>query len=155
LALVIGKAGGVIIAVIMGCVLFGAAIYAQVRLSLAGALTVIRRRIVIKDAWHATKGRFWTLFGVYLLIWLAFLIITIVITALTNPHLLVAYASFDAQAINAVAQEQLAQQGAGPSIGLIVQMLLGAVLFTAMLAVAFGAVATAALELGEPASDEV
>ena len=114
----------------------------------------MRGRIVIKDAWRATKGRFWTLFGVYLLILAAFVVAGIIILAVTNPHLAVAYASFDRPAMMAAAQEQMARQGAGLSGGMIVQMAISAVLSAVMGAVALGAVATAALEFGGPVIEE-
>jgi hypothetical protein len=152
LSFVVGKIAGTIVAVVLGLVLFGAAIYAQIRLSLAGAFTVMQRRIVIKDAWRATKGQFWTLLGVYFLIALTFFIATILIVAVTNPHLLSAYASLDPQAMNVAVQEQIARQTAGLSVGLIIQMVIGAVLGTVMMAVVFGAVAAAALELQEAAA---
>jgi hypothetical protein len=151
LSFVAGKIVGTIVAVLLGFVLFGAAIYAQIRLSLAGAFTVMQRRIVIKDAWRATKGQFWTLLGAYLLIALTFFIVSILIVAVTNPHLLSAYFSFNPRAINAAVQEQIARQTAGLSVGMIIQMVVGAALGTLMMVVMFGAVATAALEFHETA----
>jgi len=146
LALVIGKVVGIIVAVILGFSLFGAAIYAQVRLSLAGAFTVMRSRIVIKDAWRATKGRFWTLFTAYLVLGVVFVVILLVGVAISNPHLLSAYASGNPQAINAAAQEQMAQQAGGWSIGTVVQIIFNTIIGIFMVAIGFGAVATAALE---------
>ena len=150
IGVVAGKTVAIGIVAVLAFALVGAAIYAEVRISLAGALTVMRGRIVIKDAWRATKGRFWTLFGAYLLMSLAFAVAGVVVLAVTNPHLMVAYASFDQQAMTAAAQEQMARQSAGLSAAMIVQMAVGAVLIVVMGAVTFGAVATAALELGGP-----
>jgi hypothetical protein len=147
LGAMIGKAGGIAITVILGVFLFGAAIYAQIRLSLTGAFTVIRGGIVIRDAWRATKGQFWTLFGAYLLIGLVFAVISFAMIAVTNPHLMAAYASMDPQAINAAAQEQIARQAAGLSVAMVAQIIIGTFLGTVMMAVACGAVATAAVEL--------
>jgi len=53
---------GVVLAVVLGCV----AIWLEVRLSLAFPLTVLRNRITIGEAWRLTQGRFWRLFGAYL-----------------------------------------------------------------------------------------
>ena len=39
-----------------------------VKLSLSFPLTLLRRRFVIGEAWTLTKGRFWTLFGAYFMI---------------------------------------------------------------------------------------
>ena len=147
-ALVLGKAATAVIIGILAVALFCGAIYVEVRISLAGALTVMRGRIIIGEAWRVTKGRFWTLFGAYALLSIAFFVIFIVVLALTNLHLLTAYASLDQHAINAAAQEQLARQGAGLSAGLIVQMVLAAILGVTLGTVGCGAIATAALELG-------
>jgi hypothetical protein len=47
---------------------FGAMIYAMVRLSLAFPLTFLRRQFVVGEAWRLSGNRFWTLFGAYLVI---------------------------------------------------------------------------------------
>lgn len=91
LALALGKAA---LAVLFPLYLIGIAglIWAEVRISLAGAYTVLRGMIVIREAWRATRGRFWTLFAVYLLISIAFIIVSIAVAAVTNPDLLSLYA---------------------------------------------------------------
>jgi hypothetical protein len=147
-AFIIGKIGSIVIGVILGFALFLAFIYAQVRLSLTGAFTVIQGRIVIRDAWRATKGHFWTLFGAYLLMGLVFLIVGIAMIAVTSPHLLAAYASFNLQAMQAAAQEQYMAQSAGITFGYIIQMTLGAVIGIPLYVALFGSVATAAVEMG-------
>ena len=118
------------------------------RISLAAALTVLEGRIVIKDAWRASKGHFWTLFGVYFLIGLAYFVTTLIILAITSPHLLTAYASSNPQAVLAAAQAQLAGQYSEFSLDFVVQMMLGVVVAVPMGVILFGATATAALELG-------
>lgn len=154
LSLIVGKAAAIAVAVVLALVLFGAAIWAEVRLSLAGALTVMRGRIVVRDAWRATRGRFWTLFGAYLLMSIAFALAGMITLALTNPHMIAAYGSLDQQAMNAAAQEQLARQGGGLSIGMIAQMAVGAIVSVVLGTVALGAMATAAVELDDATSVE-
>jgi hypothetical protein len=146
--LMLGKTAGIAVAVIFGIVLFLGAIYAQVRLSLAGALTVIKGRIVIADAWRATKGQFWTLFSAYFLMALAYFIFTIGVIAITNFAFLAAYFSLNQQAIAAAGEAQAAKFAAGVSLGWIVQMAITAIVSVAMWAVTFGAIGTAAIELG-------
>ena len=144
---ILGKSGGMVVGVVLGILLFCALVYAQIRLSLSGALTVIAGRIVIKDAWRAAKGHFWTLFGAYLVIGLIIMSLGILLLAATQPHLLAAYASFNPQAIQAAAQEQAKAQ-VGISFGYVIQMIVGAVITIPLYIVFFGAVATAAVELG-------
>lgn len=145
---VLGKTAAIAVVALLAIAAFCGVIYAQVRISLAGAMTVIRRRIVIRDAWHATRGRFWTLFGAYLVLFVIFMVVALAVTALTSFPLLAAYASVDPQAIQAAAREQLARQSTGPSAAMIAQMAVAAIVFVALNAVAGAAVATAALDLG-------
>jgi hypothetical protein len=147
-AFIIGKIGSIVIGVVLGFALFLWLIYAQVRLSLTGAFTVIEGRIVIRDAWRATKGHFWTLFGAYLLMALAILVVGIAMIAVINPHLLTAYATFNPQAMQAAAQEQYKAQSAGITFGYIAQMIVGAVIGIPLYIAFFGCVATAAVEMG-------
>ncbi len=145
---IMGQAATIVVITIAGLALLCGAIYAQVRLSLSGALTVLRGKIVIRDAWRITRGHFWTLFGVFTLLTAIFVVMTVVLIALTNPQLLAAYASLDQQATIAAAQQQIARQGAGFTLGMIVQLVMGAIVGTVAGAIGCGAIATAALQLG-------
>lgn len=58
-----GPMVGGAIGVVLGLAAVCAVIWLQVRLSLTGAMTVLRHKIIIGDAWRATRGHFWTLFG--------------------------------------------------------------------------------------------
>ena len=147
--LVAGDGATVAVVAILAILLVAAAIWAEVRLSLAGALTVIRGRIVIIDAWRATRGRFWTLLGVYAVLTIAFMVVGVVMVALSNPGLLAAYARLDQQAMANAAAAQLARQAAGLSVGMVVQMMAGSAVMVVIGAVTIGSVATAALELGD------
>lgn len=146
---VLGVAAGGIAAMVPMILLlflgFGLAIFAEVRISLVGAYTVLRRRIAIGEAWRATRGHFWTLFVVYLVLTLAFVIVSLVILAIASPNLTAAYASFNLQEIMAASREQMAEQGL-VSARQIAGVVLGSVVNGLMLAVTFGAVATAAVE---------
>ncbi len=138
--------GAGFVGAIFGIALFCASIYAQVRISLAGAMTVIEGRIVIKDAWRATKGHFWTLFGAYLVMTLVYLVVTVIILVITSPQLVAAYASLNPQTIQAAVQSQYASQGV--SLTRILSLVVSAVLAVPMGIVLCGGIATAAVELG-------
>lgn len=147
---VAGQAAAVVVAAVLVIALVGGLIFVQVRLSLAGALTVMRGRIVIRDAWRLTRGQFWTLFGVFALLAVGVAVVGIAVLALTNPAILAAYARFDAQAVTAAAQQQIRSQGAGISAGMIAQLVLGSIVGVLTGVIGCGAVATAALELSAP-----
>lgn len=51
-------------------VIFGLMMFLWVRVSLAFPLTLLRRRIVLGEAWRLSRGHFWTLLGAYLVLML-------------------------------------------------------------------------------------
>ena len=57
----------------------GLVIFVLVRLSPAAAMTVRDKKIRFSSAWSATKGRFWSLFGSYFLMWLIALVVVIIV----------------------------------------------------------------------------
>jgi hypothetical protein len=57
----------------------GLMIWVGVRLSLAGPATVGEGRFVIFESWKMTKGKFWTLFLAYLLLYAIILVIEVVV----------------------------------------------------------------------------
>ena len=123
-----------------------ALIWVEVRISLAGALTVLRGRIVLREAWRLTRGRFWTLFGIYALMFIAFFAVSLLAVAVTNPELLTAYAdAMQLQVMHAALarQQALIADISGPRM--IVTTVVGSIVNIAMTAFAFGAVATAAI----------
>lgn len=59
-------------------------IWLQVRLALAFPLTLLRRRFVLAESWRLTRGRFWTLLGGLLVVFLILLILFGAAAALTQ-----------------------------------------------------------------------
>lgn len=74
----VGDAGGILIGVLGGLALFCAAIFVLVRLSLAAVITFAERRISVFDSWGMTNGRFWPLLGMYLLVFVFSIVISLV-----------------------------------------------------------------------------
>ena len=68
LSVALGVGSTVVFTVVLTVAVFAALIYFWVRLSLAGPLTILQRKIVIGPAWRASRGHFWGLFGAYLVI---------------------------------------------------------------------------------------
>ncbi|WP_404711718.1 hypothetical protein [Sphingomonas sp. MMS24-J13] len=74
-----GRGAMPVIFLLLALVVFIPFIFVAIRLSVVGPLTLWRREIVIGPAWRLTKGRFWTLFGAYFVVWLVLLIAMLVV----------------------------------------------------------------------------
>jgi len=64
---------------LMTVVIYALPIFFAVRLSPAFALTMLRRKIVVGEAWRLTRGNFWVLFGGYLVLGLMMMAVYLVI----------------------------------------------------------------------------
>ena len=76
-----GAAGGAaaLVMILVCLAVFAAVIYVAVRLAPATATSIIAKRFAFFDAWKATKGRFWSLFGAFVLLWVLYFISAIII----------------------------------------------------------------------------
>lgn len=78
---------GIILNVILGIAafigIFVGMIYFTVRLASAGPLTILRKRITLREAWRLTRGHFWPLFGAYAVVAVIWLAAFVVISAIS------------------------------------------------------------------------
>jgi hypothetical protein len=147
-----GPAAAAPAAIVEGLVLIGAFVYAEVRLSLALPLTLLRGHFVLAESWRLTRGRFWTLFGGYLVLFLILLVFWVAVVSITmGPYLrdMVAHHG-NPQAMHAIVQQQMMRQlWTGPMT--LVMGVIGAALGAIGLTFFGGASGTAALILAESA----
>jgi hypothetical protein len=148
-AVALGRAAAVVLMIVGIVALLALAIWLEVRLSLAFPLTLLRRRIIIGESWRLTRGRFWTLFGAYLVLFVVFLVLWSVVASLTAGSYLaeVMRAAGNPQRIQQAAQAQMARQFETIDAMKIVTWVLGAIIGGVSVAVAGAAVATAARAL--------
>jgi hypothetical protein len=66
-SLAVGQAGPALAIAILAPLVFCAVVFLAVRLSLASPLTFATGRIDLAGAWRLTRGRFWPIFGAYLI----------------------------------------------------------------------------------------
>jgi hypothetical protein len=148
-AVAAGGGGAAVIAIIAGLLLFPVLIWLEVRLSLAFPLTLLRHRIIIGESWRLTRGRFWSLFGAYFVIFLIVFALAMVAAMVTSGAY---FAEMMRNANNPVAMQQAAQAQMARQFGAInvmtvVGWLISAVVGALTIALGGGAVATAAKEL--------
>jgi hypothetical protein len=146
-SLAAGGGSGPIVAIVLlfSLVIYGAAIVVQVRLSPAVALTVLRRKIVIGEAWRLTRGSFWTLFASYLVLGIMLFVVYVGLIAITaGPYFAdLAQHGFTPQGIEAASQLQMARQMSGISLLMVVGWIASAVVTGLGFAVWAGAIGAA------------
>lgn len=81
-------------------------IYLAVRFAPAAATSVAKRRFAFFDAWAVTKGRFWALFGSFLLLFVIYLVVYVVVSVIGSAVMMGGMMSM----IQAGAQEPTPEQ---------------------------------------------
>jgi membrane-anchored glycerophosphoryl diester phosphodiesterase (GDPDase) len=126
-----------------------AVVWFQVRLSLAFPLTLLRREIVIGESWRLTRGRFWTLFGAYLVIFVLVTALSVAATfATSGSYFIDIFRNMtDPAAMQRIMAAQLARQAGGIGAMTVLGWLLSAAAGALTIALGGGALATAARAL--------
>jgi hypothetical protein len=82
LAVAVGAGSAVTAGVVLALAWLAGFLYLQVRFSLAGPLSIYHGRFVLGESWTLTRGRFWSIFGAYLVIFAMFLVIYLIFSAI-------------------------------------------------------------------------
>ena len=77
-----GSMGIVGVLLVLAIIVF--LIYFAVRFSPAAATSIARRRFAFFEAWTVTKGRFWALFGAFVLLWLMYFVGVMVLSTVAT-----------------------------------------------------------------------
>lgn len=122
-------------------------IWLLVRLSLIFPMTFHRRRIAVDEGWALGKGRFWTLFGSYFLVWLIIIVLAVIVFWSNFAGMFeMMRAGGDAGTQEAALERMAAQQGAGG--GLTIYFLLTtSIVSLVSFVLGYGVVGSAAREL--------
>jgi hypothetical protein len=146
----VAGAGGAAAVGIVGILLVvGAFVWLEVRLSLAFPLTLLRRKIIIGESWRLSRGRFWTLFGAYLAIFVIIVVISIVGGLVTSGSYVfdMIRNAGNSAGMQQVMQAQMARQFGSITAITVIGWIVNAVLGAVVIALSGGAVATAVREL--------
>ncbi len=144
-----GTTAAVAVGIVAGLALLCLLVWFMVRLSLAYPLTLLRGDIVIGESWRLTRGRFWPLFGAYLVIFLLVTALSLAANFATAGSYLIDMIRNmkDPVALQHVMQEQMNRQFGTITAMTVLGWVLSAAAGALTLALGGGAMATAAREL--------
>jgi len=147
-----GLGGAVAIPILMIlflCSMLALTFWFQVRVSLMFPLTLMRGRISITEGWRLSRGRFWTLFGAYFIIFLLLLVLWSAVASVTmGPYFAeIMRSGMTPEALQAAAGHQMMRQFGSFDAAAILGWVLMAATGGLGLALFGGATATAAREL--------
>jgi hypothetical protein len=129
--------------------IFVFAIWFMTRFALAFPLTLMRGKIVIGEAWRITRGRFWSLFAAFLVLFVIMLLLWGIVSAFTSASYFaqIARAGSDPAAMQQAMQQQMARQFGAITPTMVIGWILGGIVGGLSIAIWGGAVATAARQL--------
>lgn len=146
LSLLLGKAAGVAVGVVMGLALFCFFIWVAIRILPAGPLTLLERKIMIAPAWRLSRGHFWRLFGAYLVITLVLIAVYFVLILVQmGPIMGDMLRPTDPDAARRVAEWHVAQLQLG--VSLVVYSIVSSLIGSLSLALQAGMAAVATRDL--------
>jgi hypothetical protein len=121
----------------------------SLRFSLCFPLTLLRGTITISESWRLTRGRFWTLFGGFLPLYLLVFLVSIGIASVTMGAYFaeVARGGFTVQSLQAAGRSQMARQLRPIDMAMILGWIAGGIGAAFGVALQGGALATAARDL--------
>ncbi|MFL6845684.1 MAG: hypothetical protein ACJ8ER_12475 [Allosphingosinicella sp.] len=148
-AVAAGPGAAVPVGMVEMLIILGLLLWIEVRLSLAFPLTMLRGKIIIGESWRVTKGRFWTLFGAFLILFLILLVLWIAVALVTSGGYFadLAQSGFTPQGMQAAGQRQMERQFGAITPLAVLGWVLTSLVGTLNLVVFGGAIATAAREL--------
>jgi hypothetical protein len=155
IALVIASTGtgtAMVVAIAIGAAILLLLIsWLSVRLMLSLPLTLLRGSITISESWRLTRGRFWTLFGGFLPIYLLQMILSLGAAAVTMGDYWseLARGGFTLQSLQAASQAQVAQQLGPIDAMMILGWILTGLAAAITIALQGGALASAARDLAD------
>jgi hypothetical protein len=134
------------LAIVEFIAIFVFAIWFAVRFALAFPLTLLRGKIVIGESWRITRGRFWSLFAAFLVLFLILILLWGIVTSVTSASYFagLARAGSDPAAMQQAMQQQMARQFGAITPTMVVGWILGGAIGGLTIAIWGGAVATAA-----------
>jgi hypothetical protein len=117
---------------LLGLALLLALIYFAVRFAPAAATSVARRKFAFFDAWTVTKGRFWGIFGAFLLLFIIFFVFYIVVALGAGFAMGGLIAAQVAQGQQPQTSEEMLRMFANPQFAISV-LIFGLVMLTAVM----------------------
>lgn len=144
-----------LLGIVLGLGYIGFWIWLWVRLSLIFPMTFYRRRFAIDEGWALGRGRFWTMFLAYLVVWVIVIVVAFLCFWSTFADLFAAVGAnrgdplAGARAMEAVTQ---GRQGAG-MVGMVVGAIIMSVVSLLGFVLGYGVVGSAARELLDEQGD--